>query len=162
MNKKMLLLLLCLLPSCSTRVVEMSLSASDKVPQGARVVIIDHKKTKQTTTITNGVSTNKKILYNIKLKADSEVLLKFDKESRHYLHAIYIAPNGKMEHGIVFRPCDTLVLCASMSMYQKGGVLTGVGINKRRPYAFGGYEINNIIRLKDKGYWYSKWYNWYW
>ena len=85
----------------------VSIETHHDIPQGARVVVIADKETPHSNTIANGLSTKKKIVYDKKLTPNSKEQLKFDQESKDCLLALYVAPNGSLGQGTLFRPCDT-------------------------------------------------------
>lgn len=88
------------------------------------MVILADKETTHSNTIANGLSTKKKILHDIKLKPNSKDQLKFDRESKDYLLALYVDPDGRLGHGTLFRPCDTFYL--GLSKIEDFGVLIGL------------------------------------
>lgn len=111
MKHKILLLLSIALTSCSTPVAEIPLVIPHGIPQGARVVVIADKETAHLNTIANGLSTNKKVLHDIILKPNSKTQLKFDRESKDVLLALYVDPHGRLGNGTIFRPCDVFFFC---------------------------------------------------
>lgn len=151
MNRKILLFLIGLLTSCSTPVVEIPLVVFEEIPQGSRLVIVADKETTHSYTIANGLSTTKKILHDIKLKTNDKVQLKFDRESKDYLLALYVDPHGRLGdgwgHRALFRPCDVGRL--GLIKQDKLGIVIGMS---ERSHSF----IYRELYLKKK---YRKTYN---